>query len=362
MSREDNNTGVQTPHSQAKQDKLSLEDALNGKAPHILAALYKFVLLEDFEELKPQILSKMIELEIKGSLLLAREGINGTVSGSRENLNLFLAYLRQDTRFSDLPYKESYAFEEPFHRAKVNLKKEIVTMGIPMVDPNNIVGTYVKPKEWNDLISDPNTILVDTRNDYEYNIGTFKGAVNPETATFREFPQWISDHDDLLKSRPKVAMFCTGGIRCEKATSYMRTLGYDEVYHLEGGILKYLEEVNETDSMWEGECFVFDERVSVSHGLEPGRYQLCHGCRAPISEEDINSQFYEPGVCCPNCYDVVTEDRKASFRERHKQILLAKKRNQKHIGNTMPYKTKRKQNKLPDAVLENSASSDKESQ
>ena len=333
-----------------KSDKISLEDALDGKAPHILAALYKFVTLEDFEALKPPYLAKMNELNIKGSLLLAREGINGTISGTRENLSSFLKYLRSDPRLVDLPYKESYAFDEPFHRAKVNLKREIVTMGVPDVDPNLIVGTYVKPDQWNELISDPNTILVDTRNDYEYRIGSFKGAVNPNTEAFREFPQWIEDHSEELKAKKNVAMFCTGGIRCEKASSYMKSLGYEQVYHLQGGILKYLEEVDEQSSMWDGECFVFDERVSVGHNLVPGQYLLCHGCRSPITEEETRSEYYEEGVCCHHCYDVLTDERKASFRERQKQIRLAEERGEKHIGRPMPYKTKRKDEKAPLAL------------
>ncbi len=337
-------------NTQDDRSNLSLEEALEGKAPHILAALYKFVTLEDFEALKPPFLAKMKEFNIKGSLLLAKEGINGTISGKREDLNSFIAFLRSDPRLSDLPYKESYAFDEPFHRAKVNLKREIVTMGVPDVDPNLIVGTYVKPEKWNELISDPNTILVDTRNDYEYRIGSFQGAVNPKTETFREFPQWIEEHSDELKAKKNIAMFCTGGIRCEKATSYMKSLGYDQVYHLEGGILKYLEEIEQEQSMWDGECFVFDERVSVGHNLEPGDYLLCHGCRSPITEEETKSEFYEAGVCCPHCHDVLTEKRKSSFRERQKQIKLSAVRGEKHIGRQMPNKTKRKNDQKPLAV------------
>ena len=333
---------------------LSLEEALNGEAPYILAALYLFVGLDDFEDLKPKVLHEMNRLNVKGSLLLAQEGINGTVAGSRAELDEFLAFLRSDPRLSSLPHKESYAFDEPFHRAKVNLKREIVTMGVPGVDPTSLVGTYVKPKDWNDLISDPNTVLIDTRNDYEYRIGTFEGAVNPKTTAFREFPQWIEDHNHLLHDKPKVAMFCTGGIRCEKATSYMKSLGYDQVYHLEGGILKYLEEVKQHESLWQGECFVFDERVSVGHGLKPGTYELCHGCRSPITEEEKESPYYEPGVCCPYCHDVITEKRKASFRERQKQIKLAEARNERHIGRQMPYKTERYTAEIPLAVKEQS--------
>lgn len=324
------------------QDRsLTLKEALSGGAPFIIAALYQFVTLEDCVELKDRFQGEMERLNICGSILLAREGINGTIAGSREALDEFLLFLRSDPRLSTLPHKESYAFVEPFHRAKVLLKKEIVTMGIPEIDPNEIVGTYVPPSEWNELISSPDTILIDTRNDYEYEIGTFRGAVNPNTTSFREFPQWLSDHETLLQSRPKVAMFCTGGIRCEKATSLLKERGYSEIYHLQGGILKYLEEVDQAESLWDGECFVFDERVSVGHALEPGSYHLCHGCRAPITQEDLQSELYEPGVTCPRCYDQLSEERKASFRERHKQIKLAEQREERHIGRKMPYKTQR---------------------
>lgn len=335
------------PESVQGQDQkveLGLKEALQGDAPFILAALYKFVTLDNYEDLKPLILDEMHRLEIKGSLLLATEGINGTVSGAREPLDQFLAFLKQDQRLSDLTHKESYALEEPFHRAKVNLKREIVTMGVPGVDPNRVVGTYVTAKEWNDLISKPDTLLIDTRNDYEYRIGTFQGAVNPKTTSFREFPQWLEDRRDELSAKPRIAMFCTGGIRCEKATSYLKDRGFDEVYHLQGGILKYLEEVDENDSLWDGECFVFDERVSVRHKLAPGEYDLCHGCRVPITEDDKQSIYYEPGVCCPHCFHELTEDRKSRFRERQKQIKLAEQRNERHIGRAMPYQTRRHSN------------------
>jgi UPF0176 protein len=321
--------------------RLSLDGALRGEAPHILAALYKFVELDDIEGLKIKLLEEMQRLEIKGTILLAAEGINGTISGARAELDHFLSFLRSDARFSDLSHKESYAFDEPFHRAKVNLKREIVTMGIEGVDPNKIVGTYVAPREWNELISDPKTILIDTRNDYEYRIGSFRGAVNPKTEAFREFPSWVEEHHEELSEKPKVAMFCTGGIRCEKATAYLKEKGFEEVYHLQGGILKYLEEVEEQESLWDGECFVFDERVSVGHNLVPGQYDLCHGCRSPITEEEKQSARYEPGVCCPHCYDKISAERKSGFRERHRQIQLARARGERHVGQKMPRDTTR---------------------
>jgi UPF0176 protein len=297
----------------------------------VVAALYKFVELDHYESLKPLLLKICQDLEIKGTILLAQEGINGTIAGSREGVDRLLTYLRSDSRLSDLTHKESFAINPPFHRMKVNLKKEIVTMGMTEIDPTEVVGTYVKPKDWNHLIQDPNVIVVDTRNDYEFRVGTFKGSLNPKTTSFREFPGWVDDHLDKTKNT-KVAMFCTGGIRCEKATSLLKTQGFEDVYHLEGGILKYLEEVNQDESLWEGECFVFDERVTVRHGLEPGEYELCHGCRSPITRDEMELDTYVPGVSCSHCYHTLSDDQKMRFAERHKQIQLAKLRNEPHIG------------------------------
>ena len=268
---------------------------------------------------------------MKGTLLLASEGINGTIAGTDAGINTVLSYLRAQPEFASLEHKESRASKMPFVRMKVKLKKEIVTMGVPDIDPNQIVGTYVDPHDWNDLISDPDTILIDTRNDYETAIGVFKGAVDPQTKTFREFPDWVKNNPGL-HNKPKIAMYCTGGIRCEKATAFMKEQGFDEVFHLKGGILKYLEEVPEEDSMWEGACFVFDERVSVEHGLKEGNHKLCHACRNPITEDVLVSPKFEEGVSCPSCYDGRTEDDRERFRERQKQIDLAKKRGERHIG------------------------------
>ena len=236
-----------------------------------------------------------------------------------------------DLRFENMSYKESYHKVNPFHRTKVKLKKEIVTMGVQDIDPKEIVGTYVKPKDWNQLISDPEVLLVDTRNDYEVHIGTFKNAVNPNTETFREFPQYVKKNLDPQKHK-KVAMFCTGGIRCEKSTAYLKQQGFDEVFHLEGGILKYLEEVPEDNSLWEGECFVFDNRVAVNHKLEKGQYDQCNACRLPITEEDKQSDKYMEGVSCPHCYEKLSSEQKQRFTERQKQIELAKIRGEQHIG------------------------------
>lgn len=301
----------------------------------VVAALYKFVLLPDYQALRQPLLTECERLGLKGTLLLAAEGINGTVSGTREGIDGLLSYLKRDERFSSLEHKESLHQDKPFYRMKVKLKKEIVTMGVEGIDPNQIVGTYVKPKDWNDLISDPEVLVVDTRNHYEYAIGSFERAVDPETETFREFPAYVKDNLNPQQHK-KVAMFCTGGIRCEKATAYMKEQGFDEVYHLEGGILKYLEEVPEQESLWRGECFVFDNRVAVNHSLEKGSFDQCYGCRHPITDDEKASPLYLKGVCCPRCYDSLSEDQKHRFAERQKQIELAKSRNQAHIGAAPP--------------------------
>lgn len=301
----------------------------------VVAALYKFVELPDYRELREPLLQHCLTNDIKGTLLLAAEGINGTVSGSREGIDSLKAYLEADERFHNLSYKESFDQEKPFYRMKVKLKKEIVTMGVQGIDPRHVVGTYVDPKDWNDLIADPDVVVVDTRNDYEYELGTFEHALNPDTKTFREFPDYVKDNLDPAKHK-KVAMFCTGGIRCEKSTAYMKEQGFDEVYHLNGGILKYLEEVPKDESLWKGECYVFDNRVSVDHDLQPGKYDLCHGCRFPIRDEDKVSDKYIEGVACPSCFDSQTPEQRARFMERQKQIQLAKERNEAHIGAQPP--------------------------
>ncbi|MBM7423126.1 rhodanese-related sulfurtransferase [Spongiibacter marinus] len=301
----------------------------------VVAALYKFVSLPDFHELREPLLDHCLAQNIRGTLLLAEEGINGTVAGSREAIDSLLAYLKADPRLADLSHKESFDSSQPFYRMKVKLKKEIVTMGIDGIDPNEVVGTYVKPKDWNALISDPDVVLIDTRNDYEVEIGTFKGAVDPKTESFRQFPEYVRQNYNPEKHK-KVAMFCTGGIRCEKASAFMKREGFEEVYHLEGGILKYLEEVDQPDSLWQGECFVFDNRVSVKQGLEPGEYALCHGCRWPITDADRQSDKYEEGVSCPACHDTLTDEQRQRFRDRQKQIELARQRNVPHVGAPPP--------------------------
>jgi UPF0176 protein len=301
----------------------------------VVAALYKFVTLEDFHELREPLLDQCLAAGVRGTLLLAREGINGTIAGARIEIDRVLSYLKADPRLADLEHKESFDDHVPFYRMKVKLKKEIVTMGVNGVNPNQRVGTYVKPEDWNALVNDPEVVLIDTRNDYEVGIGTFRGAVDPHTTNFREFPAYVRKHFNPQKNR-KVAMFCTGGIRCEKASSFMLQEGFEEVYHLQGGILKYLEQVPSEQSTWEGECFVFDNRVSVDHQLEKGSYDQCHGCRHPITDADKLSPHYQKGVCCPGCYDRLSADQKARFAERQKQVELAAARKQAHIGAPPP--------------------------
>ncbi|WP_276669056.1 rhodanese-related sulfurtransferase [Thalassolituus oleivorans] len=302
--------------------------------PFVVCAMYKFVTLNDFELLQKPLLDEMLRLDVKGTLLLANEGINGTVAGSREGIDALLDYLRRDERLADVGTKESFDDEMPFYRTKVKLKKEIVTMGVEGIDPKRVVGTYVKPKDWNALISDPDVILVDTRNDYEVGIGTFKGALDPNTKTFREFPQYVKENLDPQKHK-KVAMFCTGGIRCEKSTAYLKEQGFDEVYHLEGGILKYLEEVPKDETLWEGECFVFDNRVTVDHDLQKGHFDQCHACRRPITEDDKQSEHYIQGVSCHHCIDEYDEAQRERFRQREHQMQLAKVRGEDHLGNDL---------------------------
>ena len=298
----------------------------------VVAALYKFVTLKDFQSLRAPVLAAMKTHGVKGTLLLAQEGINGTVSGTRTGIDGFLADLKKDGRFADLDHKESHCDENPFYRSKVKFKKEIVTIGVGGVDPNAHVGAYVDARDWNALIADPDVLLIDTRNEYEVVLGTFEGASDPHTTTFGQFPDYVEKNLHNSKQQ-KVAMFCTGGIRCEKASSYMRGLGFKEVYHLKGGILKYLEMVPAEESKWQGECFVFDHRIAVGQGLVPTTLEMCHGCRMPLADGDKQSPHYEEGVSCPKCFANLSEKSKASARERQKQMDLAKLRNlKKPIG------------------------------
>lgn len=297
----------------------------------VIAALYKFTHFEDFEAYQKPIYDCMCANEVRGTLLIAREGINGTIAGSRLGIDAVLAFLRSIPQIGEFNHKESYSEELPFYRSKVKLKKEIVTMGVEDIDPRTDAGEYVAPKDWNALIQDPEVLLIDTRNDYEIKIGTFKQAINPNTQSFREFPEYVAKHLDKNRHK-KIAMFCTGGIRCEKSTAYLKQQGFEHVYHLEGGILQYFEDVAPEDSLWEGECFVFDNRVAVTKTLEVGQYDQCFACRMPITEEDKASQYYEKGVSCPHCYAQTTKRQKKRFEERQKQTALAKKRGEAHIG------------------------------
>jgi UPF0176 protein len=297
----------------------------------VVAALYKFAALPDFEAMIPPLKALCDAHGVKGTILMATEGVNGTIAGSREGIDAVSRHLRSDDRLKDLEYKESFAKEQPFFRMKVRPKKEIVTMGVPGIDPHKMVGRYVDPEAWNDLISDPDVIVLDTRNDYECGIGTFPGSIIPNTETFRQFPDFVKKNLNPAQHK-KVAMFCTGGIRCEKASSYMLSQGFEEVYHLKGGILKYLEVIKAEESLWNGECFVFDNRASVKVGLEEGDFDLCHGCRYPISVQDKESSKYVPGVTCPQCFDKASAKKIRRAAERHRQVVIAKERNQKHIG------------------------------
>jgi UPF0176 protein len=299
----------------------------------VVAALYQFVELPDYRTIRAPLLDTCISHGLRGTLLLAEEGINGTIAGTREGIDAVKQWLDADGRFDRLEYKESLMDAEgvPFYRMKVKLKKEIVTLGVPGISPKMKVGHYVMPEDWNALITDPGTITIDTRNDYECEVGTFKGAINPETKTFREFPEWVADNLDPKKHK-KVAMFCTGGIRCEKSTSYLLEQGFEEVYHLKGGVLNYFEQVPHTESTWEGECFVFDNRVTVNHQLEPGEFDQCHACRRPITKDDKTRPEFVMGVQCHHCVDEYSDTQRERFRMRQQQIELAESRGERHVG------------------------------
>lgn len=305
--------------------------------PHegvVVAALYRFAKFPDYESFRQPLLELMLAEEVRGTLLLACEGINGTIAGSRQNIDAVVDWLKQDSRFSGIQTKESYVEDNPFYRTKVKLKKEIVTMGVEDIDPNDIVGTYVEASEWNELLDDPDVVLVDTRNKYEVEIGSFVNALNPETESFREFPAYVKEHLDPQQNK-KVAMFCTGGIRCEKSTAYLKQQGFNEVYHLKGGILKYLEEVPKQNTKWQGECFVFDNRVTVNHDLEKGGYDQCHACRMPITEAEKLEEHYQKGVSCHHCFDKHTPEQIKRYAERERQMELADERSESHIGQPM---------------------------
>lgn len=298
-----------------------------------VCALYRFATFPDPGALREPLLAVAEGNGIRGTLLLASEGINGTIAGTQGGVEAVLDHIRTLPGCIDLDYKDSTAEAMPFHRMKVRLKREIVSMGVDGIDPTREVGTYVAGAEWNALIADPGTVVIDTRNDYEVAIGTFDGAVDPGTKNFRDFPAWFRDHrDELLAGKTRVAMFCTGGIRCEKATAFLKAEGVEDVFHLDGGILKYLETIPAEESRWNGECFVFDARVAVGHGLAPGSHALCHGCRMPVSPEDRASPLYVEGVSCPACHGTRDAERLAAYAERHRQEQLAAARGEAHVG------------------------------
>ena len=299
--------------------------------PIVAASFYKFIDFPDYAAWRVPLLTQCEAAAVKGTILLAAEGINGTIAGSDTGVHAVLSFLRADPRLRDLEHKQADTAEMPFYRMKVRLKREIVTLGVAGLQPAQQAGTYVPPGEWNALLDDPNVVLIDVRNDYEVEIGTFPGALNPHTRSFSELPQWLS-REPALRGKPKVAMFCTGGIRCEKSTALLRSQGFTEVYHLQGGILKYLETVPPEQNRWQGECFVFDERVAVGPGLAPGHYELCRSCRDPISEQDKLSPLYVAGVSCPKCHGTRSDEEQRGLLERQRQVELAKRENRGHIG------------------------------
>ena len=306
---------------------------MTNKNEILVAALYKFVEIDDLLSLQSNLYEICEKNNIMGTILIANEGINGTISGKTNEINQTISLLKSDKRFTNIEIKYSSTDKQPFHRMKVRLKKEIVTIGLPEINPNDKVGTYVKPDDWNDLISDPNVVVIDTRNKYETKIGSFQNALDPETSSFREFPDWVKKFKSSKENaNKKIAMFCTGGIRCEKASSLMKEEGFEDVYHLQGGILKYLETIDKENSLWNGECFVFDQRVCLTDELEVGSYKMCFACRMPITDEEMQNEKYIEGISCIYCYDKTTKEKKERFGSRQKQILLAKERGEKHLG------------------------------
>lgn len=296
-----------------------------------VAAFYQFAPFANFHEHQEPLLSLGQSRDVYGTILLASEGINGTIAGPADGVDAVLSHIKAMPGFADLEWKTSFADENPFHRLKIRLKKEIVTMGVGDIAPHESKDNYVEPTKWNQVISEPGTIVIDARNDYEVAIGSFEGAVNPHTTSFRDFPKWFEDFRSENEIN-KVAMYCTGGIRCEKSVALLKAAGVQDVVHLKGGILKYLETVSEDESLWQGECFVFDNRVSVQHDLTPGSYDLCHACRRPITQEDKTSADFVRGVSCPHCIGDVSDESKKRFAERQKQVDLAAARGEAHIG------------------------------
>ena len=301
---------------------------------YIISTFYKFLVLENYKELKIKFDKSLSKTNIKGTILLANEGVNGTIAGSESDLKKFFLYMDKFSQFKDITPKFSSSNKNPFLRMKVRLKKEIVTIGIPEVSPSNLVGKYLNVEEWNEFLNESDSMIIDTRNDYEVSIGTFKNSINPKIKSFRNFPNWVQKNliDKKVSKKSKIGMFCTGGIRCEKSTSYLKQLGFENVFHLDGGILKYLENVKSDQNEWKGECFVFDYRVSLNNSLEKGEYEMCYACRMPLSKENKKNKHYLKGQSCEYCYDQTTIKQKERFYEREKQIKLSKVKNLKHLG------------------------------
>ena len=301
---------------------------------YIISTFYKFLVIENYKELKIKFDKSLSKTNIKGTILLANEGVNGTIAGSKSDLKKFFLYIDKFTQFKDITPKFSSSNKNPFLRMKVRLKKEIVTIGIPEVSPSNLVGKYLNVEEWNEFLNESNSMIIDTRNNYEVSIGTFKNSINPKIKSFRDFPKWVQKNliDKKISKKSKIGMFCTGGIRCEKSTSYLKQLGFENVFHLDGGILKYLENVKSDENEWRGECFVFDYRVSLNNSLEKGEYEMCYACRMPLSKENKKNKHYLKGQSCEYCYNQTTIKQKKRFNEREKQIKLSKVKNLKHLG------------------------------
>ena len=301
----------------------------------IVAALYQFTEIYDLNNKKKDLLSLCKSRDVRGTLILATEGINGTISGKKPHIDAVIHHISNWGEIEDLDVKYSWTTEQNFNRMKVKIKKEIVTMGVDRINGKIDSGIHVDAKDWNNLIERRDVTLIDVRNKFEIEVGRFKGSIDPNTDNFSDFPNWVEEHSTELEEKPVIAMYCTGGIRCEKASAYMKSEGFREIYHLKGGILKYLEEIAPKESLWEGECFVFDDRVSLKHGLEEGAYELCYGCQEPLSEQDRESRFYEEGVTCPKCYDILKESKKARSRERQRQISIARSRGTQHLGSKL---------------------------
>ena len=316
----------------------NLQNYLNTNNPtldkYIISTFYKFLVLENYKELKIKFDKSLSKTNLKGTILLANEGVNGTIAGSESDLKKFFLYMDKFSQFKDITPKFSSSNKNPFLRMKVRLKKEIVTIGIPEVSPSNLVGKYLNVEEWNEFLNESDSMIIDTRNDYEVSIGTFKNSINPKIKSFRNFPNWVQKNliDKKVSKKSKIGMFCTGGIRCEKSTSYLKQLGFENVFHLDGGILKYLENVKSDENEWKGECFVFDYRVSLNDSLEKGEYDMCYACRMPLSKENKKNKHYLKGQSCEYCYDQTTIKQKKRFNEREKQIKLSKVKNLNHLG------------------------------